>query len=151
MGWTTGRSRFDPRQRRKDSSSSLCVQTGSGAHRASCTMGTGGPFPGAKARPARDVDHSPHQCRDQEWARAISPLPPSASIACSGTALTFCYLCDVCIKSFKVKCVYHIHEFFTSVLYSYGSLHIIIFSYLHYTFLLTFILALSITAHIFNF
>jgi hypothetical protein len=29
-------------------SSSLCVQTGSRAHPASCTMGTGGPFPGAK-------------------------------------------------------------------------------------------------------
>jgi hypothetical protein len=26
--------------------SNLCVQTGSGAHPASCTMGTGGPFPG---------------------------------------------------------------------------------------------------------
>jgi hypothetical protein len=33
-GWTTGRSRFDP-------------------------MGTGGPFPGAKARSGRDADHSP--------------------------------------------------------------------------------------------
>jgi hypothetical protein len=31
----------------KDFSSSLCVQTGSEAHPASCTMGTGGPFPGA--------------------------------------------------------------------------------------------------------
>jgi hypothetical protein len=57
--WTTGRSRFDTRQRRKDFSSSLCVQTGSGAHPASCTMGTGGPFLGAKARPGRDADHSP--------------------------------------------------------------------------------------------
>jgi hypothetical protein len=38
--------------------SSLCVQTGSGAHPASCTMGTGGPFPVAKARPAFDADHS---------------------------------------------------------------------------------------------
>jgi hypothetical protein len=28
----------------EDFSSSLCVQTGSGAHPASCTMGTGGPF-----------------------------------------------------------------------------------------------------------
>jgi hypothetical protein len=37
---------------------SLCVQTGSGAHPASCKMGTGGPFPGAKARPGRDSDHS---------------------------------------------------------------------------------------------
>jgi hypothetical protein len=46
----------------KDFSSSLCVQTGSGAHPASCTMGTGGwggPFSGAKARPGRDADHSP--------------------------------------------------------------------------------------------
>jgi hypothetical protein len=32
--------------------SSLCVQTGSGAHPASCTMGTGGPFPGGKASDA---------------------------------------------------------------------------------------------------
>jgi hypothetical protein len=43
----------------KDFSSSLCVQTGSGAHPASCTMGTGGPFPGGKARPGRDADHPP--------------------------------------------------------------------------------------------
>jgi hypothetical protein len=27
----------------------LCVQTGSGAHPASCPMGTGGPFPGGKS------------------------------------------------------------------------------------------------------
>jgi hypothetical protein len=31
----------------KDLSSNLCVQTGSEAHPASCTMGTWGPFPGA--------------------------------------------------------------------------------------------------------
>jgi hypothetical protein len=43
----------------KDFSSSLCVQTDSGAHPASCTMGTGGPFPGVKARQGRDADHSP--------------------------------------------------------------------------------------------
>jgi hypothetical protein len=35
------------------------VQTGSGAHPASCTMGTGGPFHRGKARPGRDADHSP--------------------------------------------------------------------------------------------
>jgi hypothetical protein len=33
----------------KDFSSSLCVQTGSGTHPASCTMGTWGPFPGGKS------------------------------------------------------------------------------------------------------
>jgi hypothetical protein len=47
------------RQRRKNFSSSLCVQTRSGAYPASCTMGTGGPFLGAKARPGRNADHSP--------------------------------------------------------------------------------------------
>jgi hypothetical protein len=43
----------------KDFSSILCVQTGSGADPASCPMGTGGPFPGGKARLGRDADHSP--------------------------------------------------------------------------------------------
>jgi hypothetical protein len=38
----------------KDFSSILCVQTGSGAHPASCSMGTGG-----KARPGRNADHLP--------------------------------------------------------------------------------------------
>jgi hypothetical protein len=33
--------RFNRQQRQKDFSSSLCVQTGSGAHPASCTMETG--------------------------------------------------------------------------------------------------------------
>jgi hypothetical protein len=44
----------------KDFSSNLFVQTGFGAHPASCTMGTGGPFPGGKARPGRDAELSPH-------------------------------------------------------------------------------------------
>jgi hypothetical protein len=42
----------------KDFSSSPCVQTSSGAHPASYPMGTGGSFPGGKARPGRDADHS---------------------------------------------------------------------------------------------
>jgi hypothetical protein len=48
---------FDPRQT-EGFSSNLCVQTGSGAHPASCTVGTGGSFPGGKARPGRDADRS---------------------------------------------------------------------------------------------
>jgi hypothetical protein len=44
---------------KRDFSSILCVQTGSGAHPASCTMGTWGPLPGGKAQPWRDADHSP--------------------------------------------------------------------------------------------
>jgi hypothetical protein len=43
----------------EDFSSSPCVQTGSGAHPASYPVGTGGSFPGGKARPGRDADHSP--------------------------------------------------------------------------------------------
>jgi hypothetical protein len=43
----------------KDFSSNLCVHTGSGAHPASCPMGTWGPFPGGKARPGSDADRSP--------------------------------------------------------------------------------------------
>jgi len=73
--------RFDPRQRTKDLSSSLCVQTGFGAHPASYTMGTGGPFPR----------------RGREWVGAIPPLPPSAFMACNGTDFTetstyYCFL-----------------------------------------------------------
>jgi hypothetical protein len=45
--------------RAEDFSSSLCIQTVSGAQPASCTVGTRGPFPGGKARLGRDADHSP--------------------------------------------------------------------------------------------
>jgi hypothetical protein len=50
----------------KDFSCNLCVLTGSGAHPASCTMGTGGPFPGGKALPGRDADHSPPSSAEVE-------------------------------------------------------------------------------------
>jgi hypothetical protein len=50
----------------KDFSCSLCVQTGTGAHPASCTMGTGVIFLGAKARPGRDADHSPPSSAEVE-------------------------------------------------------------------------------------
>jgi hypothetical protein len=44
----------------KDFPPNLCVQIGSGStHPASCPVGTGGPFPGGKARPGHDADHSP--------------------------------------------------------------------------------------------
>jgi hypothetical protein len=44
----------------RDFSPDLCVQTGYGAHPTSYPVGTGGPFPGGKARPGLDADHSPH-------------------------------------------------------------------------------------------
>jgi hypothetical protein len=39
---------------------SLCVQTSSETHPASCPMGKCGPFPGDKARVKRDADHLSH-------------------------------------------------------------------------------------------
>jgi hypothetical protein len=54
--WTTG---VRTPTKAEDFSSNLCVKTDSGAHPASCTMGTGGSFPGGKARPGRGADHSP--------------------------------------------------------------------------------------------
>jgi hypothetical protein len=56
----------------KDFSSILCVQTGSPA---SCTMGTGGPFPGGKARPGRDANHSPHLVPRSRMSRSYTSPP----------------------------------------------------------------------------
>jgi hypothetical protein len=60
----------------KDFSRSLCVQTGSEAHPASCTMGTGSPFPGGKARPGRDADSSPPSSAEVENESELYLLSP---------------------------------------------------------------------------
>jgi hypothetical protein len=62
----------------KDFSYSLFVQTGSDAHPASCTMGTGSPFPGAKSRPGRDADHSPSSSAEVEYESELYLLSPQA-------------------------------------------------------------------------
>jgi hypothetical protein len=56
---------------------------------ASCTMGTGGPFPGAKSRPGHDADHSPHLVPRSRMSRSYTSSPPNVFVACSGTALAF--------------------------------------------------------------
>jgi hypothetical protein len=61
-------------------SSNFCVQTGSGAHPASCRMGTGGPFPGGKLQLGRDTDHSPHLVHRSRMSRSYTSSPPCASI-----------------------------------------------------------------------
>jgi hypothetical protein len=73
-GWTT---EVRSRQRRKNISSSFCVQTGSGVHPVSCTMGTGGPFTGAKARPGPDADSSPHLVPRSWMSRSYKSSPPA--------------------------------------------------------------------------
>jgi hypothetical protein len=58
--------------RGKEFSCSLCVQTSSEAHSASCTMGTGG-----KARPGRDSDHLFPSCavvKNEQELYLPSPL-----------------------------------------------------------------------------
>jgi hypothetical protein len=77
--WTTGRSRFDPRQGRKDFSFKLFVQTASGAHPASCTVGTASPIPGDKARPGQDADHSPASSAEVENEQELYLLSPQAT------------------------------------------------------------------------
>jgi hypothetical protein len=56
--------------------SSPCVHTGSGAHLASYPVGTGGLFPGGKARPGRDADHSPHIVPRLSMSRSYTSSPP---------------------------------------------------------------------------
>jgi hypothetical protein len=91
--WTTGQSRFDPRRRRKDFFSRLCVHTGSGAHPASCAMGTEGPFPGGKTRPGRDADHSlPSSAEVENEVGAILPLPQDPPWRVAGLLYFLC--CD---------------------------------------------------------
>jgi hypothetical protein len=72
----------------KDFSSSLCVQTGSGAHPASCTMGTGGPFPMAKRGRGVMLTTHPHLVPTSRMSRNYT-FPPRAFVACSGRALAF--------------------------------------------------------------
>jgi hypothetical protein len=56
--------------------SSLCVQIGSGANPASYPVGTGGPFPGGKARPGRDADRSPPSSAEVKYEQELYLLSP---------------------------------------------------------------------------
>jgi hypothetical protein len=67
-------------------SSILCVQTGSEAPPASFTMGTGGPFPGAKRGRGVTLTTHPHLVPRSRMSRSYTSSPPSATMACSGTA-----------------------------------------------------------------
>jgi hypothetical protein len=81
----------------KNFSSNLCVQTSSGAHPDFCTMGTGGPFPGAKSQPGLDADHSPHLFPRSRMSRSYSSSPPSVFVVCGGTALAFNLYIGSCV------------------------------------------------------
>jgi hypothetical protein len=72
---------------KKNFFSNLCVQTGSGAHPASCTMGTGGPFPGAKRGRGVTLTTHHHLVPRSRMSKICTSSPPNATMACSGTAL----------------------------------------------------------------
>jgi hypothetical protein len=63
---------FMEAQQVQDLSLIQSVQTGSGAHPASCPMGTGGDFPEVK-RQQRESDHSPPSSAEVKKGRAIPP------------------------------------------------------------------------------
>jgi hypothetical protein len=60
----------------KDFSSSHCVQTGSGAHPASCTMGTGGPLPRVKRGLGVTLTTHPHLVPRSRMIRSYTSSPP---------------------------------------------------------------------------
>jgi hypothetical protein len=68
----------------EDFSSSPCIQTSSGAHPASYPMGIWGSFPGGKARPGRDADHSPPssaKVKNEQELYLLSPHVPPWCVA----------------------------------------------------------------------
>jgi hypothetical protein len=69
------RSRFDPQQSRKNFSSSLCVQTGSMAHPASCTMGTGILYQGLKRGRGVTLITHPHPIPRSKMSRSCTSSP----------------------------------------------------------------------------
>jgi hypothetical protein len=56
------------------------VQTGSGVHPTTYTMGTGGSFPGVK-RPGREADHSPPTSAEVKKMWIYTSIPPYALMA----------------------------------------------------------------------
>jgi hypothetical protein len=60
----------------EDFSSSLCVQTGSGAHPASCPMGTGGSFSGVKRGRGVTLTTHPRLVPRLRMSRSYTSSPP---------------------------------------------------------------------------
>jgi hypothetical protein len=94
----TGQSMFDTRQRRKDFSSSLCVQTGSGAHPASVRWVPRILSPGLKRSRGVTLTTHPHLVLRSSMRRSYNSSPQSAFMVFSATALAF--KCSIGISKF---------------------------------------------------
>jgi hypothetical protein len=80
------------------------IQTGSGAHPASCKMGTGS-FPGGKSdRGVMLTTHSPSSAEDKKDLRYTSTHPTGPS----GPVTGFPLLLQVCLD-IEVKCSFYVH------------------------------------------
>jgi hypothetical protein len=77
------------------------VQTGPGAHPASCSMGTG-TFPGVK-RPGRGADHPPPSSAE---VKESVPLPPLGFRVCYGVPLPF-HLPFYINHDYTSQCIIH--------------------------------------------
>jgi hypothetical protein len=86
---TTGRSRFDPRQRQRifPLASESRQALGPTQHPVRWVPGVISPV--GKAPPGRDADHSPPSSAEDEWVGAIHPLFPAHPYLCCGTDLLF--------------------------------------------------------------
>jgi hypothetical protein len=92
----------------EDFSSSTCVQTGSGAQPASCPVGTRGPFPGGKARPGRDANHSPPSSAEVKYEYELyllSPHVPPWRVAGQLYFLLFTYVYSYLAMYFDATCI----------------------------------------------
>jgi hypothetical protein len=76
----------------KDFSSNLCVQTGSEAHPGFCTMGAGGPFPGAKGGRGVTLTTHPHVMPRSRISRNYNSSPLQAPPWRVAGLLCFCSL-----------------------------------------------------------
>jgi hypothetical protein len=86
--------------RGKRFSSNLSVQTSSGAHPASCPVGTEGPSPGGKAWPGRDADHSSHIVPRSRMSRSLTSSPPLHLHVCV-VGLLYLNICLIlCYRAF---------------------------------------------------
>jgi hypothetical protein len=103
----------------------LFVQTGSGVHPASGTVGTGGPFSGGKARLGRDADHSPPSSAEVVNEKELYLLSPQAPPWCVTGLLYFYFTFYMPIYIYIY--IYIIHILNTTSIHTYIYIYIYIY------------------------
>jgi hypothetical protein len=116
----------------KDFFSSLCVQTGSRVHPASCQMGTRGSSPGLKSSRGVTLTTHPHLVSRSRMSRSYNFSPPSASMACSRTTSALAFSINIIYKTLLIFVFNNSTNFYT--LHLIGSLGLsFLCSYRHIT------------------